>query len=587
MYKEDKNLVVPTSTGDNKALALLDKLISSQEDAVETSTGLWFRQARLIQMIDAFLVSKYTGPKEGKQRFFNEMRKVLETFMRKTSIRHENLNLEYPEKAIDYLLEAAHNEFADDENINDFHDAYNRSLGMYGTAVTKIMHRGKKKNIKKVIPFASFICDQNSWENHPMGESFETNLENLRSLDKYDEVKMQKLINQVVLEMKSSFNATKAKIKLYEIHGLMPASIFNEEESGICRGMLIIAETNELQRVVLYKGKTKYNPYQVDVINPIFNRTMGYGPMEAMIEPQIATNELGNLSMELLRATSKVIYQTSDTELDGQELQDIDNLTLISHEEGSPITQVSTSPQAFSSLHAMMNSVVSLGRESASIQDASIGRGPKSNVSFAAIQANAKEADGVYSHVKLRILDKYKVLYKKKGGFMDMILDYMDSGRDIEDLLTPSKLYGFKKFIARKKANLIVQDQIDSGEIYIDPIDEVAEFVLREGKGKRTEVEIDVDIDKNRIIDKSRLTLGGESGKIIERINTLQVMLDRVERNPQAYPDLNPQDILMEIMDLQDLTIAAGFEGSTNPTQSGQISVTPTGPQVASEAGLV
>ena len=586
MNNENENPVYTESTGDNKAISMLEQLLTNQENAVETSTGIWFRQARLIQMVDAFLVSKYTSAKPKKQRFFNEMRKVLETFIRKTSIRHNELNVTFPEKAWNYLLKAAHNEFGDDEFMNDFHSDYIMSLGRYGTAVTKIVHRGKGKNIKKVIPFSSFICDQNNAENHPMGESFDTNLEMLRSYEKYDQRKVQKMVNMVVMEMKNTFNATKAPIKLYEIHGMMPADIFEDGATGVTRGMFIIGETGNGKKVVLYTGKTKTNPYQIDVINKIYNRTMGYGPMEAMIEPQIATNELGNLSMELLRSTSKVIYQTSDTELDGQELQDIDNLTLISHEEGSPITQVSTSPQAFSAIHSMMNSVVSMGRESAAIQDASVGRGPKSNVSFAAIQANAKEADGIYSHVKLRILDRYQVLYKKSGGFLDMCIDYFETGKDIEDLLTPTQLYGFKKFVSTKKANLIVNEQIEKGAAYIDPIDEVAEFVLKRDKNKKTTIELDEKIDREYLIDKSRLTLGGESDKIVEKINSLEKTLNIVSANPQVYPNFNPEDILMEILELQNIVDYHALEMSQGPTQSGQIAQTPTGPQVASQAGL-
>ena len=585
----EQNPVYVESVADNKIINILDTLIQNQEGAIETSRGIWFRQSRVIQIIDAFLVSKYTTPKGGEIRFFNEMRKAFDTFVRKTLIRSEELNVDLPIKAWDFLLKKAHNEMVDDTYHNDFLYDYAVSLATYGTVVSKIMKRGKGKDIKKVVNFSSFLCDQNVAENHPMGEVFETNMENLDAMAKYDTEAVERLKAQVTRESNGLYNGTRTKIKLYEIHGHLPKSLFEEGATGMASGMFIVAKTDGNKKIVLYKGLTDFNPYTVQVINKIYNRTMGYGPMEAMIETQIASNELGNLNMNLLRATTKVVYQTDDTVLDGQELQDIDNLTIISHEEGKPITQLSTNPQAFPHTAQMMSLVRSMGHENAAIQDASIGRGPKSNVSYAAYMAGAKEADGVYSLIKLRILDNLQRLYKRDKGIFEMCIDYFDTNRDIEDLLSPTQLHGFKKFVAKKKAEAIVEEQVGEeydGETYIDPVDEVADFLLKKDAGSKYNLVIDLDVDKEWIVDKARLTMGGESDRLLQEIARVRNIRE-ILTAPGAkefFPNLNPETFLLQEMELQDITALSNIDISQ--VQNGVVAQPETGPQVASQAGL-
>ena len=586
MLKNEGGPAFTFSETDGQVLNIFNSMLDRYNTTITTTGGLTFNQNNIITMITAYLMSKYVNTQAKGTHFFNEMRKVKDTFERKTHIKWKEIQAEINEKALNFLLKAAKVEFGDDYNMENYQIDYTDSMSKFGTAVTKTVHR-KGNDIASITPFETFLCDPVDGENLPAGEVTASTLQMVIEDPKYDE----KVINRVEhFEMQrigdADYQPYKTAVRLYEIHGQLPKSIFGLDGKGTTNGMFIIMETEELQRYVLFTGRTSNTVYKIDKINKMFGRTMGYGPMEAMLESQMMTNKLGNMNMEHLVAASKIFYQTADTELDGQDLQEIDNLVLINHESDEPITQVSASPQAYSAMSNFMDTVVSMGRESAAIQDASLGRGPKSNTSFAAIQANAKEADGVYSSIRDKIFNLQRLNFKKKGGFLDMIIDYIESGKDVEKLLTPFEQRGFRKFVARGKANIEVQRQQDEDFIFIDGLDDVAEFMFKKDSDITYKIEFEKgEIDRSFIIDKSRLTYTENDSIIVNKLAALERTLDIVSANPQAYPGFNPNDLLMEIMELTD--IAAATNITVKPSQSGQISATPTGPEVAVDNGLV
>lgn len=585
--EEERTIPNPeTEMRDNKIKSILDTIVTNFKQTVETSEGVWFNQSALVMLINAFQLSKFRETCSPKIRFFNAINQALVTSNRKSKISAHEISLSIDDRAYNFLLNAARAEYIDDYDEDGFLAELTESQNTYGTAVTKVIHRNGNRNIIKVVPFSNIIWDQNDAENHPMGEVFSTSLEDLQDKGMYSSDVLNDLESRIRHDMGQSFDARRAKVKLYEIHGKLPIKIFGDsDEVGVTQGMFIVAETNGGYQKVVYVGREEKHPYHIYRRKVVDNRSMGLGVGEELLDSQITTNEIGNLILEQLRATSKVVYQSSDTELDGQDLQEIDNLTLISHEEGAPITQVSTQPTSYSALQSFMNATIEMGRAQSSIQDFSLGAGPKSNTSFAAIQAAAKEADGQYTYFKEQMFRFIKKLYKAEGGIIDIIVDYMESGKDIESLLSPYQLRSFKSFIAEKKAEAINMLQAANGALYIDDIDLVKDFVLKNMSDKKTFIELDTPVDRKYIRDKSRLSLGSERDIIATKILEREAQLRVVSQNPQAFPSFSPEKIFREILELQDIGLVYGIEPRVS--QSGQIGITPTGPTVAAEAGLV
>lgn len=590
-----KQLYVHDSTTDYDIIQMFENMIERYRSTVRDKAGFSFNQSILVNTINSYLMSKYMNYAKNKTRhFFNEMRKVKQDFKRKTHITFKGVNTSINDKAYNYLFNAAKTEMGDDMYMEDYHEDWHESISKFGTAVTKVVHGGKGKNLSKLIPFETFLCDPVNGEKLPAGEVTLVTLHELENDSRYDKSVVGRIKAYALNGIEGELNPHKLSLRRYEIHGRMANRLFGIEEDGYTNGMFVVVEFDDEQRFVLYKSRISAAKYIIDKINPIFGRTMGFGPMEAMLEYQIMTNKLGNMGMDHLEA-SRIFYQTSDKELDGVDLSEIDHNSLIKYEEGGAITQVSASPQAFGSIQSFMNNVTTMGRESASIQEASLGRGAKSNVSFAALRQNASEADGVYSDIKNKLFELHRKRWKMEGGYIDMCIDYFESGKDIEDLLTPYEQVGFRKFIAKKdaeKKQLEIAQQMEQeiGEfasVYKE--EELVKFFLKENAGKKITIEFEMsEIDRKYIKDKIRLTLDDSSGIITDRIVILQTLLDRVQSAPQIYTDYDPNDILMEIMELTDLAISNNIPIKLPTQQYGTgTGMTPTGPAVASENELI
>jgi len=586
MLSEAGRTPIPWTYGPNDfyVIDMFTNMIERYNSTITTVNGIQFNQGTIVTMIVAYLMSTYTESQSSETRFFNEMRKVKETFERKTHISFAEQNIEIEDKAFNYLMKAAKAEFTDDYDMEQKQIDKTDSFSKFGTAVTKTVHR-KGNNIVKVVPWETFLCDPVNGRDLPAGEVKSSTLQKVALDPRFETETITRINNYLYARSEEDYDPARVNVKLYEVHGQMPKKMFGLDEKGTTNGMFILMETEELDRFVLYTGRTSNVTYHIEVLNPMFGRTMGYGPMEAMLESQIMTNKLGNMTLEHVEATSKVIYQTADTELDGQDLQEIDNLTLINHESDSPITQVQTSPQGFAAMSSFMDTIVSMGRESAAIQDSSLGRGPKSNTSFAAIQAAGKEADGVYSSIRDKMFHLGRPLFKKSGGYLDMIIDYIESGKDIEKLLTPYEQRGFRKFVARKKADIELQRQEDEDFVFIDGLGEATEFIFKKDGDTKYTIEFEDDeIDRAYIIDKSRISYTENDSVITNRLAYLERTRDVVSQNPEAYPDFSLNDIQLEIMELTDIASASNITIKSN--QSSQIAATPTGPEVAANEGL-
>lgn len=613
MSKQNKNLVDTKKKTEEVAvkkydetgvLQLVDVLIDNFHKTVETSEGVFFNQSALVMLISAMKASKFRETANDHLRFFNVINKTINTANRKTVLEPEEIAISIEDKVPHFLMNAAYRELVDDYHLDSFLIKWAEQYNEFGTAVTKVINRGTGKSLVKVIDFQDFICDQNKAENNLMGEVKFASLKELSNLGKFSNEKIKEVEVELEKAMGQSNDTRNARLRLYELYGPIPKDLFGEDEAGYNNGVVVIAEiSTDLiptvrswagnKRIVLYFGKSDGNPYTIHKRVEMYNRTMGRGIAEEMLESQITSNEIANLILDQLRATSKVVYQTSDTELDGQDLQEIDNLTLISHEEGSPITQVSTQPTSYSALQSFMGAVVQLGREQSSIQESSLGRAPRSGTPYAAIYQAGKEADGQYIYYKNQIFRQFKEMIKLKDSeLFDIWFGYVKSEKDIYSLLTEYQLSGFKKFIARKKAEKLVHEQVEKGFLLPDDVDEVSKFILEQDGNKKYKIKLDEKLDKKIVQDKLRLTLNTERDIITKQIELLERQLQLVVQSPDLFPNLNAERLLEEIMELQDLAMAHNVmsgaptqEMDTGETIEGDQNFrTPTGPDVAQQA---
>lgn len=597
MSKELKNMsdTLYTNSGDQVLLDLFGGMMRRYNESVILPTGHLFNQSILIDTINSYLMSKYAEANANETEiFFNEMRKARADFIRKTHIPFQEIAVHIDDKAINYLTQAAKEEFADDYHMDDIQHKWGHQMGTYGTVAEKVVYNKGKKHVVEVVPFENFLCDPVDGKSLPKGEVKTTSLHSVLNSEKFSKEQMDMIehkIMNVYEDLEIAYNPKKLICQVAYINGRLPKAAFHEGARGYVDGAFTVLRVNDHEDFILYKKEGVKPCYEISVLEEVSGRTMGFGPMEAMLQYQIAINRMGNKALSDVES-SMIMYQTQDSQLDGQDLQELDQLSLIMHEQNSPITQVSASPQAFGAAMTLLSSISAMGKESASIQDSSLGRSVKSNVSFAALKAASAEADGVYNNIKSQIFQIRRKMFKRDDGYLDMIIDYYRSGKAIEHLLTDYQKLGFRKFIAEQDAAREQEKQQAEGAIYIDPKDKLADFFLAENAGRPIKIKFNNnEINRKDIIDKMRLTLSQNNDIISNKVAHIERLHDIVSRNPELYPSFNANDLLVALGDLVNLAENQNLKVSVQTSQGGQLTANSggvqTGPQVAAQAGLV
>lgn len=572
------NINTSAFVSNNEDLRLLDlfkNMVQRYQETIILPTGHAFNQAILVNQILSYLNSNFTkkNKKNKAMRFFNIMRKAKMDNMRKTHIKFSEQNLSIADKAIDYLLKSAKQEFSDDYDMEDYELKYTDSNTTFGTVVQKIIYRKGMRHIIDIVPFERFICDPVNGKQLPAGEVYQSTIAELKESGKYDEDKINDIETYFMVRDNDSYVPSKTSVRLYEIHGNMPVAGFEEGGKGMTNGMFIVLETDDGNHFLLHKSKRSTITYHIDTINEVFGRTMGVGPMEQLIEYQIITNKMGNSIISELESTRN-FYQTSDTGLDGLSLDNVGHNTVINHEEGSPLSVVQSPVQGYGAKQSFLNSISNMSNESIASQDQSRGHGAKSNVSSIVQTSAQAEADGMFTFSKDIIFEKKRKKFKMKNGFLDMIMDYMISGKDIENLLTPEQQLSFRKFIAEKDAEMEQLRQDEEGALYIDDKDSLTTFFLKTNSDKRIRIEFkDKDIDRDFIRDKTYLTYGSQSDIITNNVATLERTHSIVSANPELYPSFNADSLLRDLN--TSLSIANSMDHKIQILQTGEAGITP------------
>lgn len=535
---------------------VIAQLEQNFEESVKVSENNYFNQKHLVKIIDLYTHSKLADSNDPSIVFYNVINQALNVADRKTDIDFRDIRLYNNDDALKYLLNAAHVEFADDhqlpEVLNDMVESYDK----YGTVVLKAIKRGTKTNILYVVPFSSFLCDQNNFESAPQMEQHATTLQFLKQNDMYDQDTVNAL-EAAIMERSQNYQPDMYKVDVKEVHGYLPASYVEEGEEGMRQQMHVVAEWGG-QKWMLFSGYEKESPYMFTVRKKIPNRSMGMGVAEEMVQAQIVANETANLMIEQLRATAKIIYQSSDAELDGLALQEVDNLSVIAHEEGGAITQVSTNPTSFVALQSYMRQWINQSKEQSSANDITLGKNLTSGTPFASAELLSNEADGTFDYHREKLEIFLRAVYKQK--LISMLIAYFNSKTAITDLLSGTQLRDFYYFVAEKLANKRIIDGLLESIQTLTPTQDpsvLAREIYREIKGQTLSVMMDERVTPDRIIDKTRVYLTPESDVIQQELDNLNRLYQIVAQNPEAHPTRDLEDLMDQILELSSIATLA------------------------------
>lgn len=315
-----------------------------------------------IETIDAYLNSKHTTgltDSLGREKpFFNIVTAAVNIWYRATDIDRKDIRI-VPDKitnqALAFLATVHLQEWMKKARFGVFLNQWGRALARYGSAVVKFVEKDGELTAT-VVPWNRFIADSVDFDAIPRIEKFYMTPAQLKKCKEYDQDAVDNLL-QAVSTRKTLDHASQDTqsdfIEIYEVHGELEAELLSDdpdfaaEDDKFIQQMHVISyveDGEDYKDFCLYKGKERRDPYVITHLIEEDGRTLSIGAVEYLLDAQWMQNHTVKNMKDTLDLTSKLIFQTADSNYAGRNvLSAIETGDILKHAENQPLTQLNNS----------------------------------------------------------------------------------------------------------------------------------------------------------------------------------------------------------------------------------------------------
>lgn len=376
-----------------------------------------------------------------------------------------------------FLVKKWHPKWARDNELDTFIDDVVETSVIYDLVLVKNVNNARPEVVDlKTLAF----CDQTDVMAGPICIKHQyTPAELVEFKGKWNSNKIDMAITLAVAEIEVSIAGNqKVKtpgkyIEVYELRGNLPEQWLDPEGSydKYTPQMHIVCYYNDKdgvkQGIVLYAGKDKplrdnFKSLKIDRVRSK-GRACGRSVVESLFEPQV-WNNYSAIKIKALLDSAINVFQTDSEEFGNQKLSELKNNTILKHETGKPITQVSGTLQNLTAFTNQQIKYTQDARIIGSASEASLGTNPASGTPFALQNLIVQQGQGLHEYRQGKIATFFAdVLYK------DWILSYlvadMNSGKKFSEELTLDEMIEISETIANNAANKDIIEKIFKGEV--------------------------------------------------------------------------------------------------------------------------
>lgn len=367
---------------------------------------------------------------------------------------------------LSFLVKKYHPKWARKNELDTFIDELVSSSIIYDLALVKNVNKQRPE----LVPLQKIaFCDQTDIMSGPICLKHQYTVQQLTEFKgKWDDNKIDEAITMSLAEKtQSNTNKTKVKtpgkyIEVFELRGDLPESWLKDDGEMLkfVPQMHIVcfytSSDGSRNGITLYKGKDKKlsDVFKALVLNPVFGRACGKSIVETLFEPQVWTN-YSAIKIKKLLDSAVTLFQTDSEELAGQKLTELDNNTIIKHEQGKPLSKVDGTLQ---NLPAFTNYQIGLensARILGSASDAQLGTNPVSGTPFALQQLVVQQGQGIHEFRQGKIATFFAdVLYR--DFILEMLVNDLNNGVTFSDELSLDEM----QWVVKRMVDHEVEEQI-------------------------------------------------------------------------------------------------------------------------------
>ena len=292
--------------------------------------------------------------------------------------------------------------FTIENNLDDFLDDAIEEKVDYGGCLVK---KGAGA-VPEVIPLQTIaFCDQTDILGGPIGFKFNFSPEALKlkakegwgDKNKGADITIDDLIflatqekDPVNTEVGNQNRVTGKSIEVYVVRGTLPSAYLKGFNMDILANQVQVVafywdEKNLKQGVTLYKATEKESVLKFHSPKKVHGRAVGWGGVEALLDPQIWANFADIHKNNLLKAASKIGFFTDDSAYANRnKIKDMENLeiTTISGESKYGIRQIPTASPNIQLFDRRVQELEDHAQKLAGVTDPLLGKSPAAGTPF-------------------------------------------------------------------------------------------------------------------------------------------------------------------------------------------------------------
>jgi len=405
---------------------------------------------------------------------------------------------------LSFLVKKYHDDvYVKENDLDTFFDQVKESKIDLGGGLAKNIGKG----IPEYVPLESIaFCNQKDILNAPIGILHEYSPDQLKEFEKKgwgnENNGATATIDELIeIAANDKGDIPGPDIKVYEVHGVLPTEYLDDERKDkdeYERQLQIVSfykdEKGERQGLILYRQKENKNSFKLATTEEIFNRSLGWGGIEELMEPQIWTTYGEVVKKEFLDSASKNIIATDDPTIVAKHptgMKDMENLEFLEVGEGKYAKPLDTYPRNIALFDKAVSDWWEHAKELGSATDALRGQSPVSGTPFRLEERIVLEGKGVHEYRRGKYAKWIEEVYKE--WILPYISKKITEGTKFLSELSLDELQAIAQNVATVEGNKMAKKKILSGEIVTqEEVDTYAEKKKAEyiEKGSKRFIEI-------------------------------------------------------------------------------------------------
>jgi len=345
--------------------------------------------------------------------------------------------------------------------------------------------------------------------------------------------------------------STDGKVEIYEIHGNFPESYAPEggDEYTYLHQCFYVLK-NGKNKKILYHYFEEENPYKYIAWEKVPGRGLGRGIMEDGFEAQMWTNDAIIREKEAMELGSKLIFKSTDPNVQNNVLTEMDNGSVIKISNGTDFTQANTITNALPEFQNLVDKWNSQLERTTSTFDAISGETMPSNTPYRTTAILNQEATSMFDYRR----EEMGIFLTEV--FTDWVMPYLmkkfNKGHILRAEFTAEELEAIDTSYANSKVNEEVMKIIDSGKpVYAEDyamLVSAERELLRKGKQHRF-LDIPKGFYKGLNAKVTVVTTGEQRNKAVI-LETLNNLLLTIAKAPQVLQDPKLSQIFGRILEV-------------------------------------